>query len=295
MIRFAGREPAQSAMSRYRLRFRNTDLEMPLGEFVVGRSATCHLALDDALVSRRHAILRATEETVTVEDLGSRNGVLVNGERITAPRRLEHGDLVTIGDHELRLVDRRAGPTSDPGAAARRRAAAAPAPGREKRTAELDLAELAAGPLDAPESSRELAAFRLVAGIAEKALGLGRYDDAERILERHLEGALERSRRGGAVDPEVIEKATEYALQLAGGPRASRFIGYVIELHTASRKLMAESVIDRLHELVRKSRYRERAPIDAYLALLGTMARELSAADRFVVRRLTALSRVIAA
>ena len=92
-------------MSRFRLRYRNTDLEMPLGDFVVGRSPSCHLALEDALVSRRHARLHSTDDDVVVEDLGSRNGVLVNGARILGPTRLGHGDRITIGEHELRLLD----------------------------------------------------------------------------------------------------------------------------------------------------------------------------------------------
>lgn len=281
-------------MSRFRLRYHNTDLEMPLGDFVVGRGASCNLALDDALVSRRHAVLRASEDRVVVEDLGSRNGVLVNGIRITGPTRLAHGDLVTIGEHELRLYDRASGHSLAPMGPDQRKLEEA-AQRMEKRTAEIDLSQLALAGATSGDPERELAAFRVLAGITEKSLALGRFEEAERIIGRHLEGALERARRGPELPPEAFEKSVEYAMRLCEGPRGPRYISYVIEIHTATRKLMAADVIDRLHELVRKARYRERAPIDAYIELLETMSPALSAADRFLVRRLTALGRVIAA
>jgi hypothetical protein len=281
-------------MSRFRLRYRNTDLEMPLGELVVGRASTCHLALDDALVSRRHALLRCSKDEVVVEDLGSRNGVVVNGVRITGPRRLEHGDRVTIGEHEIRLLDRQAASSNQPGRESGRLGTDSVRRNAYK-TAELDLAQLAASSAGETEGSRELGAFRLLAGIAEKSLGLARFDEAERILGPHLEGALERARRGEPLDPEVFAKCVDYSLRLCEGPRGARFISYVIDLHGAMRRLMAEPAIDRLHELVRKARYRERGPIDAYVGLLESMSVELSATDRFVVRRVAALQRVITA
>ena len=58
-------------MARFRLRYGTTDLEVPLGDFVIGRSSSCNLALDDGLVSRRHARLRVTEGGATVEDTGT--------------------------------------------------------------------------------------------------------------------------------------------------------------------------------------------------------------------------------
>ena len=67
---------------RYRLRYLQHDLELSEGEFAVGRNASCQLSLDDPLVSRRHAILQVSGSTVTIEDLQSRNGVLVNNKRI---------------------------------------------------------------------------------------------------------------------------------------------------------------------------------------------------------------------
>ncbi len=68
--------------------------DTPVG---VGRSRTNVLQLDSDRVSRNHARLIRKGETVTVEDLGSRNGVRVNGRRISGPTRLSSGDEVQIG------------------------------------------------------------------------------------------------------------------------------------------------------------------------------------------------------
>jgi len=82
---------------RWRLRYLQHDLELSEGQFAVGRNATCQLSLDDPLVSRRHALLTVTNDGVTIEDLTSRNGVLVNGKRIDGRVDLQVGDRIMIG------------------------------------------------------------------------------------------------------------------------------------------------------------------------------------------------------
>src|ERR1700704_2264586 len=92
---------------RFRLRYLQHDLELGEGEFAVGRSASCQLSLDDPLVSRRHAVMMVSPDGVTVEDLESRNGVVVNGMRIEGRVHLNVGDKVMIGSQELTLLGSR--------------------------------------------------------------------------------------------------------------------------------------------------------------------------------------------
>ena len=73
---------------------------VPLAEdadLVLGRDAEVEIPIDHDAVSRRHARIRRRGDQLTVEDLGSRNGTLVNGQPITAARRLTAGDLIRVG------------------------------------------------------------------------------------------------------------------------------------------------------------------------------------------------------
>jgi len=67
------------------------------GDYDIGRSAKCAVRLRDPRVSRRHAILHVGPGGVTIEELGSSNGVLVNGDRITGSARLGDQDSLVAG------------------------------------------------------------------------------------------------------------------------------------------------------------------------------------------------------
>jgi hypothetical protein len=68
-----------------------------------GRGGQNDVPLDgDEFVSARHARFQARRDGAWVEDVGSTNGTFVNGERLTAPRRLEPGDTIRVGETELR-------------------------------------------------------------------------------------------------------------------------------------------------------------------------------------------------
>ncbi len=81
------------------------DMEYPLttGSYLIGRERAVAIPLYNASTSRRHARIIVTGETVVLEDLGSRNGTLVNGQRVTAPLTLNIGDVIEIGGEKLIL------------------------------------------------------------------------------------------------------------------------------------------------------------------------------------------------
>ncbi len=68
---------------------------------VIGRSRDCDVVLDDAGISRRHAHIRPTAQGWTIEDLGSTNGVLLNGERVRGSQPLQMGDRIELGSTEI--------------------------------------------------------------------------------------------------------------------------------------------------------------------------------------------------
>ena len=67
------------------------------GSAVIGRGVECDVSLVDAGVSRRHARLHENERGWIIEDLSSRNGVWVNGSRISSPVTLVSNDCVSVG------------------------------------------------------------------------------------------------------------------------------------------------------------------------------------------------------
>ena len=75
------------------------------GPVVIGRSPGADIVLGDDFVSGRHARVLPSGESAVVEDLGSTNGTVLNGERLSAPARLKVGDVIDIGGTRLE-VDR---------------------------------------------------------------------------------------------------------------------------------------------------------------------------------------------
>jgi hypothetical protein len=68
---------------------------------VVGRSRDADVQVDDPNVSRKHAELRPSGAQWAVRDLGSTNGVKVNGKRIHGAQSLRDGDTITIGTSDI--------------------------------------------------------------------------------------------------------------------------------------------------------------------------------------------------
>lgn len=78
-------------------------------DFDIGLDPACSVHLNDLLVSRRHAALRTHDDgECWIEDLGSRNGTFVNGERLSGKERLlKDGDKVSVAFFDFRFLDRK--------------------------------------------------------------------------------------------------------------------------------------------------------------------------------------------
>ena len=73
-------------------------VDLPDGvDVTFGRSRGATINVESEKVSRMHARVRRTGDVIEVEDLGSRNGTRVNGDKIEGPRRVEHGDEIQVG------------------------------------------------------------------------------------------------------------------------------------------------------------------------------------------------------
>lgn len=67
------------------------------GGAVLGRSRECDVVLDDNGISRRHAEIRPTASGWSIADLGSTNGLRVNGRRVQGQAPLQEGDRIEMG------------------------------------------------------------------------------------------------------------------------------------------------------------------------------------------------------
>jgi pSer/pThr/pTyr-binding forkhead associated (FHA) protein len=74
------------------------------GEVTLGRNEENALVIGDRFTSGRHARLCEREGAYWVEDLGSRNGTLLNGRRIRGAERLWPGDRLTVGSCTFRFM-----------------------------------------------------------------------------------------------------------------------------------------------------------------------------------------------
>jgi len=94
---------AQARRSDFHCRLSWGDREIALseGENVVGRDPDVAVWIDLNSVSRHHARVVVTEGAARLEDLGSKNGTIVNGERISSPRELSNGDRIKVGAASL--------------------------------------------------------------------------------------------------------------------------------------------------------------------------------------------------
>lgn len=82
---------------RFRLLARHREITLREGENLLGRSDEAVAWIDSSTVSRRHARILVGGGRATLEDLGSRNGTYLDGERIRAPAPLSDGGEIRIG------------------------------------------------------------------------------------------------------------------------------------------------------------------------------------------------------
>ncbi len=72
----------------------------------IGRSARNDLCVEDPFASRLHAEVRSRGDSYWLSDLGSANGTLLNGSRLTTPMQLQDRDVIRIGETEIEYSER---------------------------------------------------------------------------------------------------------------------------------------------------------------------------------------------
>ncbi len=289
-------------MRRFCLRYQAIDLRLSDRETIVGREPECGLVLDDSLVSRKHASFRIVDDTVEVRDLGSRNGVIVNGTRVEGATLLRHGDRIRIGSQELLLKDteqaRSRSGTSEMMKC--RKCGAMQAEGRPTCASCGHAHSLAPPEAHAMDTAAgdgagklQSSALGVVAKLADKAFAIRRFEEAERLLASFLAGVKQRTSQSGTRDRETVELATRYALRLSESLGKSAWLDYAFELHADAAQLMTAETVDEVYRVAAKVKYGNPRAIQAYLSRLRQGSLSLGASERFLVQRLEGLERRI--
>jgi hypothetical protein len=272
--------------ARYWLDYRGHRFELRPGELVIGRSAGCHLVLDDALVSRRHARVVVTAQDVVLEDLGSANGVFVNGERVSGTKSLTVGDRLVVGQQELIVrVGQATRETFE-----RQRFTAVTLTGMENFPATDPPARV----IEDNDSTHQGDALTLLGGVADKVLALGRGEEAEKILGNFLNSLLERARAGSKLEALGADRAAEYAVKIATVTGKPRWVDYAVELFRHLERPLPTSVVDQLYTVLRSVSGIDRSGLREYIAVLKQRSEKLSPTERFLIQRIEGLERLAA-
>ncbi|MFO7562412.1 MAG: FHA domain-containing protein [Enhygromyxa sp.] len=228
---------------QYRLKIGARTLKLPEGTLDVGRMADCWLTLDDDLISRYHARFHVSPDRVEVEDLRSRNGTYVNGERLEGKIVLQQADKVRIGREVITVVELDSVEEDDHGDALRRTIG----PGEDAKFPSL------------------------IGALVEKSLSMGRLKEAERYalaLTNQLTSAKVE------VDHPTAVSATGCLISLAEKGAGGIWIDRVFRLHAANRWVMQDAVLKRVRSaLDRIPRVPGTGLVD-YEATLRALSRE---------------------
>ncbi len=290
-------------MVRYRLRFVLQELDLPQGGTIIGRSLDCHLTLEDPLVSRRHARIIVDESGARIEDMGSRNGVRVNGAVIHDPVALRNGDRVRIGTQDFVFC------CVDPAGRAHSRTT-----GQLRLCANCRLPyprELLACPnCEATEqtdddtltgSGRSGAAHawnvQLMVESLERALRLSRLEDAERIGQRAIAQIEEVVSAGGSLDLGSLAALSAQAVATSLASDDPTWAHWVLDVYGRICRVPPREVVESVGEVALKHGLLFGAAIDQLLARLdvaqsGGVAPDGSPRAPFVPEEVEALDRL---
>jgi hypothetical protein len=240
-------------MARWRLRFLLHELDLPLGVTTIGRSAECHLTIDDPLVSRRHARLIVGSDRVVIEDLNSRNGVRVNGAGSHGPTQLREGDRIRVGSQEFVFRDR---------------AFAIPAP-IHRASGELRLCKncrlpyprqaltcpacAQVEPLDEStlhgDGSHGRPTLPVLVEALEHALALGRVVDAQRLVRRTSDHIEHLVAEGGSVDAALLAALAVEAAELTAQSQDPTWALWALDVYRDTRQVPPIDIVERLAEV----------------------------------------------
>ncbi len=240
-------------MPRYRLRFLLQEFDLVGPEIVLGRSPDCHITIEDPLISRRHARLAIRDDKVFVSDLGSRNGVRVNGRVIDAELEVRDGDRIRLGTQELlfSVVRHKDRPVRTTGYMRVCHACGTPYPEGSPDCPHcgapvLEEEDTVSGMMVEP---RRNWTFQLLGEVIDRALSTSRAAEADRLMRRAAKEVDDRLAAGERLDSDHIAMISTFAVRLARLVGGGEWVAWALTLHRRQGRMLSDDVIDRLEEL----------------------------------------------
>lgn len=243
-------------LARFRLRFLLQEFDLPVGTTLIGRSSSCHVTIEDPLVSRQHARIDVEGDACTISDLGSRNGLRVNGKPINGKHPLDDGDRIRIGTQEF-LFCRVAKTTSAAGRTTgflqhcghcglpyAKEAVTCPSCGAKG----IPDAETLSGEFGA--QSQHAWSLQLLTEVVDAALRRGRIKDAVKSLERAQADLAERLTAGRDIDERGLAELALAALTVGKRADDARWAAWVASVYVQSRLVPPAAVLDAIAEAV---------------------------------------------
>lgn len=281
-------------MARYRLRFLLQEFDLPPGETILGRSPDCRVTIEDPLVSRQHARVVLRGDEAILEDLGSRNGVRVNGRPIKGSIALSDGDRIRIGTQELvfcrfsasnEQVSKRTGFLRHCG---RCRTPYPEEMGTCPNCGASDVAdeETLSGMFG---ESRQNWTLQLLVEVLEKALSLHRDTDAERILRRAASNVDERLALGDPLDAKQLDSLAECAARLSEVQKTAHWMRWTVDVYARLARVPKGSFFEKMASLPAAEQQSLKASLQALWAAVREGDRPLTDDESAAVQRLQAL------
>jgi hypothetical protein len=244
-------------LSRYRLRFHLQEIDLRGGITTLGRSEECEVTIEDPLVSRRHAQISVDGDEVRLIDLGSRNGVRLNGRPVTQSAALQDGDRIRIGTQDL--VFSRVVPRASPNNQNRttgvlrlcakcklpfaRETASCPHCGAMEQTDEETLSGTFGN------ESQHSWSVELLLDATDKALGMSRFADADRMLRRATGLFEDRIAEGGKLEPDQVARAALAAVRICLAAADVSWGAWIASFYVRAKIEVPPEVVERLRQV----------------------------------------------
>lgn len=274
------------------------EFDLALGTFSIGRFPWCNITLDDPLVSREHVRITINEDCAVLDDMGSRNGTLVNGQPVFYNCRLKHLDRIRLGAHELVFLEQIHYPSTQlrptgtlilcpdcriplPDGASQCPHCGSPLipdricfQCRTTATANDVVCPKCGGQFAGDDSTVPVEmgggesgwTSKLIDEVITKAISVGRYEQAARLIDGKIAG-FDQSARQGSVNTDSLMAISKVCLEIAAHLKDGNRIKTVMDRWLKHRKPMPQDLLDSL-ENATQGWYDIKPELRDYLAAL---------------------------